>query len=233
MILISFFLLELIILYFLSRLLSKYLSFLLFRICKNRKITVFILSFLFLPGILIHELSHFFTAILLFVKVGDIELIPQVRGEEVKLGSVQVAKTDPVRRFVIGASPIIIGITIILASLSYFSSQLSSWSLAELFSKASLWKTLLLFYILFEVGNTMFSSKKDTEGALELFLTIGIIGGVLYFFGFRLPEWFVNYFSSQAVTHLFQKAAIFLLAPVGIDAVGVLVLKKVSLIARQ
>lgn len=228
MIFLLLFLFELLILFFLSQRLTRLFSFILSRSFKSERGTVYILSLLFLPGILIHELAHFFTAIILFVRVGDIELIPQIRGESVKLGSVAVAKTDPIRRFLIGAAPVAVGITIILVSLHYSFSKVASTSLAELFTKASLGKILLLIYILFEVGNTMFSSKKDMEGALELFLTIGVIFGLLYFFGVRLPESWVSYFSSQAVTQLLQKATAFLLAPVGIDLLAIALLKVVA-----
>src|ERR1700681_939898 len=93
------FLFEVFILFLVSRLMTRVLSFL----------PIFLISFIFLPGIIIHELSHLLVASILFVKTGEIEFMPQVQDEGLKLGSVSIAKTDPIRRFIIGVSPIILG----------------------------------------------------------------------------------------------------------------------------
>ena len=47
------------------------------------------------------------------------------------------------------------------------------------------WQTILLIYASFEIGNTMFSSSKDMEGALGLFITLILIAIPLYFARFK------------------------------------------------
>lgn len=179
MVFIILFLAELAVLFFSSRLLTRFLSFL----------PINVISFIFLPGIIIHELSHFLVASLLFVPTGDIEFMPKVEGQSIKLGSVSIGKTDPVRRFLIGVSPVIFGALVIGVSLAFSKSYLN-------FS----YFYILAFYILFVVGNTMFSSKKDLEGSVVLLILLIIIAGASYFAGFRIPSsFFVNIFSKGEI----------------------------------
>ena len=63
----------------------------------------------------IHELSHYVSALSLFVNVGKFNLTPRIEVEHVTLGSVHIEKTDPIRRFLIGASPFLFGMIIICA----------------------------------------------------------------------------------------------------------------------
>src|SRR5579859_1313470 len=124
------FLIELLCLFFLSKELTKVLSQLLLHITRSSETTIQILSFLFLPGVIVHELSHMFMASLLFVRVGTIEFLPQIHGDTVKLGSVQVARTDPFRRLLIGVAPLLGGMGILLllfVSLSFDISRPFTW----------------------------------------------------------------------------------------------------------
>lgn len=167
------------------------------------------MAFLFFPGTVIHELSHAIMAGLLGVRVGTMEFIPVIEGERVKLGSVQVAQTDFVRRFFIGAAPFFTGTLLILGLLYYAASN-------QLFG--NIWITLLIGYAVFEIGNTMFSSKKDMEGALELLITIVVVTVIIYLLGVRLPAMNLeNFFMNQLVQDILQKGAIFLLFPIILD----------------
>jgi len=163
------FLVEIVFLFFSSRLMTKSLSFL----------PINLISFIFLPGIIIHELSHLFLASILFVPTGDIEFMPKVEGQSIKLGSVSIGKTDAIRRFFIGIAPIIFGILVISVILSFIKSYTGPWYL-----------NVLIFYTLFVIGNTMFSSKKDMEGSILLLIMFVIVFGASYFSGIRIPEAF-------------------------------------------
>jgi hypothetical protein len=154
MLLLVLFPLFVLLLFFLSRQLSKSLSQVFFSLTKSHKATITLLALFFLPGVVVHELSHLLSANLLFVRTGLVEFFPQVEGNTVKLGSVAVEKTDPLRRFIIGSAPLLVG--------SFFLS-LCFWYLKP-FSTPISWSWVLFAYILFEIGNTMFSSKKDMEG---------------------------------------------------------------------
>jgi hypothetical protein len=190
--------------------LTQVLFHFLLSVTKSHHLTIHILSVLFLPGVVIHELSHMLMASMLFVRVGEVEFLPQTHGNSVKLGSVQVAKTDPFRRFLIGAAPLIGGLLIIFLLYIYL--------LAD-FSHPFSWQTAVFLYALFEIGNTMFSSKKDMEGAVVLFIALAIISIILFFIGFRFDfHVFANLFS-PSVTDMFQKLAIILLFPVVLNSI--------------
>lgn len=182
------------------------------RFTRSQSVTIHLLSILFLPGVIIHELAHMFIASLLFVRVGEIEFWPQIKEDGVKLGSVAVGKTDPFRRTLIGIAPVVVGLGVIISSLWFFTSDVLQIN--------PVIKYILLIYILFEVGNTMFSSKKDMEGTVVFVGAIVIILLAVFLAGFHAPFIWVGEFFSQASTETVVKQAVmFLLAPIAVDAV--------------
>jgi hypothetical protein len=143
----------------------------------------YIFALIFLPGTFIHEMSHFLTALFLLVPVGQIELMPKLHEDGLKLGSVPIGKTDPIRRTLIGIAPIVLGLVIIFVT----NTLTIPWFIHA--------------YIAFQIGNSMFSSKKDMEGAWIIFI-------ILIAITFKLninPE-------------IFKMADLFLIVPIGIDA---------------
>lgn len=169
---------ELIILYFISRLLTKTLfTFFLF-IFRARSVAISILLVLEFPGTVIHELSHLFTAGILGVKTGKLTLEPEsIRGDTITTGSVAIAETDPFRRFAIGLAPMIGGI-IILTTISYLLQQyVPNWHD---------WRFWVLGYLLFAVSNAMFSSPQDLKGFLPFAITLAIFLGAFYYLGLRI-----------------------------------------------
>lgn len=211
MIFVGIFIFELVLLFFLSRFLTRSISVLLFRLTKSQTITIHALSFIFLPGIIIHELSHLLTAGVLFVPIGEIDFFPKITEDGVKLGSVAIGKTDIFRRMVVGIAPFIVGIALILITLFYFISP-------DFFLGLFTWKIALLLYIVFEITNTMFSSKKDMEGVIELLLAVVLFSAVFYFIGFRIPLSFLqtSFENNQAIEFV-KKADIFLLVSITLD----------------
>lgn len=109
------FLIEMLLLALLSKRLVYALSALFYSITKSHKAMVNIMAILFLPGTIIHELAHLLSAGMLLVPTGEINLLPEVEGNTVKLGSVQVGKTDLIRRSMIGVAPILLGLFCIFA----------------------------------------------------------------------------------------------------------------------
>ena len=208
---------ELLLLFLVSRTLTINLSMLFFRATKSKTITIYLLSILFFPGTIIHELSHYFMAGILFVPVGAIELIPKLEGDHVKMGSVQVAETDIFRRFLIGAAPFLFGVSLLLGLLFYGAA-------VHLF--ANQWFTIAMLYVAFQIGNTMFSSKKDMEGALELFGVVLFFVIVFYFLGVRIPSFNPELlFGNPTAIQMFKQGSLFLLLPLGIDLLIILLVR--------
>lgn len=206
----ALFFIELFILFLLSRILTSSLSIFFFRIIRSKRFTIYLLAFLFFPGTLLHEVAHAAMARLLFVPVYHIEFLPKLEGDSVKLGSVSIAKTDHIRRLLIGMAPFLIG-TISLLFIFFFTQK------NQLFINAAV--DCIVGYVAFEISNTMFSSKKDLEGAIELLLILFLVVGLLYLLGFRLPE--INptaYLNSRPIRQAFEKGDFFLSIPLFIDA---------------
>lgn len=210
MVYIFLFLIEIVVLYFLSRSLSKNLTRIFYSLTGKKNWTVYLLSIFFLPGTFIHEISHFLTALFLLVPVGTIELIPTVNEEEsqnVRLGSVPVAKIDFIRRTLVGVSPIIFGTGIIFGVFYYIIAN-------GLFS--NIWIVLGVSYLCFEVGNTMFLSKKDLEGSWVFLVFLAILFLSLYILGIRISV-DPGSFLSLSFIEIIKKMNIFFLVPILID----------------
>lgn len=205
---------ELLILFLLSRSLTQNISQFLFKITKSKKIAIYILAFLFLPGTLLHEISHFLMAKILFVHAGKIRLFPQLTGNEVKLGTVEVGKTDLVRQFLIGVAPFFFG-TLLICAIMYFTLLIQIRQQYLLFIAAG--------YSIFEIGNTMFSSKKDLEGALTLFIILIPIGFLIFFFGFQADISKITI--PQLAAELFKKGSLLILPTIIIDIMVILILR--------
>jgi hypothetical protein len=217
MVLFLLFLAELFALFMLSRALTRSISWTVYRLTHSQTIAIRVLSLLFFPGTLIHELSHAIMAGLLGVRVGTMEFVPKIDGNKVKMGSVQIEQTDFFRRFFIGAAPFFIGTSLLLGSLYFASTN-------HLFE--NYWMIAFIGYVVFEIGNTMFSSKKDMEGALELLLTLTIIVIIFYFFGVRLPAVNPDIFFEQPVVHeILQKGCWFLLVPLILDCLVIMLFR--------
>lgn len=153
------FILEVFALYLLSRrVINKLFRFLPF----------WLIAIIFLPGTLVHELSHWAMASILFVHTGKFSVWPKREENAVILGSVAIVKTDFIRRTLIGVAPFLLGTAIILGAL-----------ISKIYPA-------LAGYIIFEVGNTMFSSRKDLEGTWVFFVFAIAITIAFYFLGVRI-----------------------------------------------
>lgn len=214
------FLLELILLFILSRFLTRSLSSLFLRIFKSQKITIHLLSLILLPGVIIHELSHLLIAGVLLVPVGEMELLPKIGDDShnVKLGGVKIAKTDPIRRAIIGFAPFLVGLLILLALTSIFLPNSLIVRTIELKLPTGVVGFAAL-YLIFAISNTMFSSRKDLEGTVELLAVLLIILTAFFLLGFRPPQFVLDKVLSKEVLLTIQQATHLLLIPIGIDLV--------------
>jgi hypothetical protein len=209
----AIFLLELIILFFLSRKVTKKLGKFIFKLTKSEKWTVYFMSILFLPGTFIHEISHFLTALILLVPVRQIELLPKVEEGKVVMGRVPIAKVDFVRRTLVGTAPLFVGLGVIFATIFFITSE---GFLTNPFY------TFLVGYLVFEAGNTMYLSKKDVEGLWVSIVVFGLIFAALYFIGFRISQ--ESFLFGERAMSLVKTANIYLAVPILIDFLLLLVM---------
>jgi len=138
---------------------------------KNEKWVFAIVSFLYLPGTILHEMAHFFAAMALFLKVKDISIFPEFKKDYIKLGSVLYEKRDIVRSFLVGIAPFFAGI--------FFFYYLSIF---KLFPSTYLLQNLLFSYLIFAVSSTMFSSKQDVIDFIFIIPFVIFGAGIIYIF---------------------------------------------------
>lgn len=208
------FILEIIILFFLSKRLIKALSITFYRIFKSHSGVVNALAVLFLPGTIVHELAHLLTAGIMLVPVGEISVLPEIGENEIKLGSVQIGKVDPFRLTIVGVAPVLIGMLSILGIL-YF---------AQTAQHLAWWQIVLGLYLIFEISNTMFSSKKDIVGTIGFVigLLVVIIGAVVVLYFWRpllLQNMWIHLVNLnwEPVTNFFKRSSLYLLVPFILD----------------
>lgn len=185
-----------------------------------------------MPGVFVHEMAHLVVAELLQVKTHGIEFVPELSGSSLKMGSVQVEKSDILRRLLIGVAPLIVGSLILVISLFLlgkiytYDSVFSSWTSFAL--------TILIGLVIFIITNTMFSSKKDVEGLVETLIVAGILVGALYFIGIRPDAWLASVLVQPRTMSVATKIDWLLAIPVGINVLVVSVsfplLKRLRLI---
>jgi hypothetical protein len=165
-----FFPIQLLILYFISRQTIKELFFFFRRFLPEGAVSVLV-TVLFLPGTILHELAHFIMAIILMMHVREVSVLPEFEKSYIKLGKVVYEKKDIVRGILIGIAPIFAGLLIFW--------MLSVWNL---FPAPHLWLSILVGYFVFVVSTTMFSSKQDLVDLVYIIPLAIIITGVLYVF---------------------------------------------------
>lgn len=163
------FVIELTFLYFISRLSIKELFYILRIFFRSDKIVFIFIALIFFPGTVIHELSHFLVAIVLLLKVREIHIFPEFEKNYIKLGRVIYEKKDVLRGIIVGVAPIAIGLIIFF------------WiSTLQIFFIENLWLKFIMFYLIFVISTTMFSSRQDLIDLVYL-LPIAMISTILLY----------------------------------------------------
>ena len=155
-------------LWFVQRELHRHIQGLVLLLTGSDKAAALAHFLLLLPGIVVHELSHWLAAHLLGVRTGPIAIGPErKRGRELRFGSVQIARADPVRESLIGLAPLLSGTGLILLVAHWGFGLLPTLSLAPAQWPARLWSCLqatdawLWIYLIFAISNAMLPSASD------------------------------------------------------------------------
>jgi hypothetical protein len=186
-------------LYLSSRALTTHLLKLFTRLSKSQDTSINLLFFLLLPGIFLHEFSHTLSAALLQVQTGHLSLKPELINNRLRLGSAQIAHTDPLRLTLIGTAPFITGTLSLWLILNLgLNLNPATFTLTSLTTLAHLPLYLLILfgYLLFTISNTMFSSPSDLQSAAFPVILILIILGLFKLTNLNIPSSFINYSSN-------------------------------------
>ncbi len=155
--------------YFISRTNIDHLYLVLKTIFKKDTIVYILISLLFFPGTLIHELAHALMARLLLLEVVSIRLIPQWKQRSITLGTVTYIKRGRLSSVIVGIAPIFGGI----AALCLIASL-------HMFPASDIKITVLLAYLIVAISSTMFASKQDLVDAVHAIPAILFLLVVLY-----------------------------------------------------
>lgn len=167
---------QLIILFFITKITLRELFYLFHHLFRSQTISNIAIAILFFPGTVVHELAHFFMAIILFLKVRELQLLPEWDHKSIKLGHVAYERKDPVRGFIVGIAPLFAGVAVLFLILLNFPLPASTAGM-----------TLLIGYLIFTISSTMFSSPQDLVDA-GIIIPIGLI---LYGVSFFFPDIFL------------------------------------------
>lgn len=214
----GWFLLALVPFLIVNRFLHQEIHRILFLIFRNQAVAMTVFSFFFLPGVIIHEGSHFLMAKILRVPTGKVSFIPhQLPGGKMRLGYVEIRKSDFLRESVIGAAPLLIGGAAV-ACIGLFGFRLSS---ATVFVENGDWRALvasfetitqqpdfwLYFYLAFVISSMMLPSASDRQTWLPIILFLVFLLAIVMIAGGG--SWLLNHAAPQVNLVMRAIAAIF------------------------
>ncbi len=178
-----------------QRLVQQTVQQLLFLLTGRVEWALFLYALILLPGVILHEGSHWLTAKMLRMRTGRISLWPKVQRDHIlRLGYVETERVDFLRSSLVGIAPLIVGIVALLVlgqrvlhidamglALAAGEYELARQSGAHVLGTpwAALW-----IYLVFAVSNTMFPSASDRRSwpwvglVLGLLLVLMIVTGV-------------------------------------------------------
>ncbi|MFT3893596.1 MAG: hypothetical protein QM730_18360 [Anaerolineales bacterium] len=185
----------------LQRMLHREIQAMFLIITRSPQLTMGIFSFIFLPGVFLHELSYFLMAKILRVPTGRFSIFPQPLPDgRLQLGYVETAKADIVRDFADRRCSPHHWYTLRRLRLAL------SIGHAHPMGNAQEWTTefvldgdqclthasdfYLWFYLTFVVSSTMMPSESDRHAWLELVVSVGVIFGITLLIG--AGPWMLN-----------------------------------------
>lgn len=166
---------------------------------ENSQMALVLYFLLLLPGIIVHELSHWLMAKLLGMRTGKLSIWPSGRRDRMQMGSVKIARADPIRESLVGLAPLIGGGLVILiigdlvlglgeAKDALLSGEWS-WIGEELWNYVHTPDFWLWLYLIFSVSNAMLPSEADRRPWRTVLLFLGLITLPFYLAGWipRVP----------------------------------------------
>ena len=153
---------------------------------RRPDVSVALFSLLFLPGVLLHESSHYLVARLLGVRTGRFSIMPRpLKNGRLQLGFVETAPADWLRDALIGAAPLItgglfvayaglrrLGLDGLWGALLRDGGEALAGGLAQIYTQPDFW---LWFYLTVAVSSTMLPSAADRRAWLPMALVVGLL----------------------------------------------------------
>jgi hypothetical protein len=173
-----------------SRLISLRIQELVYLITGSQDMPMVVLFLVLLPGVVLHEFSHWIVAKLLGLHPGRFRVWPKKQGKYIGLGSVSVRQGGPLADSLVGIAPLVIGsIVVTTIGLQVFatSQMTAAWNhgawlggLGLVLHSLNRPDGLAWAYLLFVVANAMMPSASDRQPVKSLLLYL-ILAGLIYF----------------------------------------------------
>ncbi len=176
---------------FLQRVLHREIQAAFLILSRSAEFSIALFSIIFLPGVMLHELSHYLIARLLGVQTASFSLIPQLLPNgRLQLGYVETVRSDFFRDSLIGAAPLIAGGSVVAWLAVTRLDLIPLWDTFRNGQFNLFWLGLTLlpqapdfplwFYLLFTISSTMLPSPSDRHAWLPLGVTVvALIGAAI------------------------------------------------------
>jgi len=212
------FILMLVPLILLQRLLHREIQAVILILTRDTRLTMGIFSMLFLPGVFLHELSHFVMAKILRVRTGKFSIFPQSLPDgRLQLGYVETARSDVVRDSLIGAAPLILGALFVAYVGIYHLQMRVLWDVFRNGQFDLFWLGVralpqvqdfyLWFYLAFAISSTMMPSESDRHAWLTLVISVGVLFAIVLLIG--AGPWMLSNVAPRVSNFLSSVAVIF------------------------
>jgi hypothetical protein len=204
-----FLLLLLVPMVYLQRFLQREIQAIFLLVTRQPDTSMALFSLLFLPGVFLHEASHFITARVLGVRTGRFSILPRkMEGGRIRLGYVETAQTDIFRDALIGVAPLVtgglfvalvgiyrLGLDTIWVSIIQGQLDAIGQAIKSAAAQPDFW---LWFYLVFTVSSTMMPSESDRRGWMPVILVMVSLLGIILILG--VGPWLISNFGKAFLT---------------------------------
>jgi len=179
---------------FLERWVHRHLQGIWLLVVRDPDLALVLYSLLMLPGVLVHEASHWVAATVLGVRAGRMSVVPERMPDgTLRLGYVETEHVDPLREALIGAAPLIAGAAVIVfvgysrLGVVPVGQALAQGDLLGVVQAAATMTGLpnfwLWLYLIFTVSNSMLPSASDRRAWWPVLATLAALTVLLLAFG--------------------------------------------------
>ena len=177
----------------LSRQISMRIQLVTYYVTRSEGLATVAIFLIFLPGIFLHEASHWLMARLLGLRTSRFRVWPQRQGDQIGLGSVNVQKGGVWLDVIVGMAPLItgtlliawIGVEVFRATSVTAALAQGKWldGVAIFFEALGTADGLVWAYLLFAISNSMMPSSSDRQPLKPVLLYIAVAAGIYVLVG--------------------------------------------------
>jgi hypothetical protein len=182
-----------------QRWIHRHLQGIAFLLTGNKNWAIILYAIILFPGVLLHELSHWFVAGFLGVRTGAFSVLPKLKPDgSIQLGYVEYYKSQrlgPMRESLIGSAPLVTGTAVVLLIAHHIfrvttlteaiqtgDVEILTEALTVLFATSDF---LLWLYLHYAISNAMMPSASDRRAWPAFILILAVFSLALYLLGLQ------------------------------------------------